>query len=208
MTGSKLAATAANAACRKELETLGFRKRAGSIFTCDLDSDTIGWIGLNSAGNRPDGPYEINPVVGVRHQELERIVAELSHQKPHAYQPPTISTPIGYIMPEQSYRAWYFSDAASAPDVAASMAEAIRTHGLPYMRDSVTLDALIEQMRANRGHQLEMRLPVAYQLRGEPDAARALVEEELTKLGDRSDAAAENFRGFAALFVRQYGQAI
>lgn len=83
--------------CAPLLAELGFKKRAGDVFTVDLDEDVLGWLGLNRATeHRPAGEVEINPVVGVRHQVVERIVAECRGEKFHAYQPPTVSTPLGY----------------------------------------------------------------------------------------------------------------
>ena len=74
------------------LAELNFRKRAGQIFTAEITDDVLGWLGLNRATRHcPAGEVEINPVVGVRHQGVERIVAECRGEKFHAYQPPTRS---------------------------------------------------------------------------------------------------------------------
>src|SRR5690242_10447195 len=91
------------------LGAYGFRKRAGQVLTAELAPDVLGWIGLNRATkHRAPGEVEINPVVGVRHQAVERLVAELLGIKFHAYVPPTVCTPLGYLLPEARFRSWLF----------------------------------------------------------------------------------------------------
>jgi len=51
---------------RQPLAELGFRKRAGGVFTSDLGDDVLGWLGLNTASEHVKG-VEVAPVVGVRH---------------------------------------------------------------------------------------------------------------------------------------------
>jgi hypothetical protein len=94
---------------------LGFKKRAGEIFTMGLSHDVIGWLGLNRATrHRQRGEVEIYPIVGVRHQEVERLVSELRGDRFHSYVPCTLSTPVGYLLPQQAYAAWVFGPDAPA----------------------------------------------------------------------------------------------
>ena len=86
------------AACRV-LFSVGFKKRSGGeIFTTEVAAGILGWLGLNRGlvGSN-DAVIEINPVVGIRHQEIERIVAELKGVKFHGYAPPTVSVHLGYV---------------------------------------------------------------------------------------------------------------
>jgi hypothetical protein len=60
------------------LTQLGFRKRAGEIFTIDIAEDVLGWLGFNTATEHyRAGEFEVNPVVGIRHQRVERLVNDL-----------------------------------------------------------------------------------------------------------------------------------
>ena len=100
------------------LALLGFRKRAGELFTCVLADDVLGWPGFKR-GHRA-GVVEINPVLGVRHQIVERQVAEAVGEKFHQYIPPTISTPLGYLM-VRHYKAWLLASIDDAQGVAAAI---------------------------------------------------------------------------------------
>ncbi|MGZ4184450.1 MAG: hypothetical protein ACXVEW_01870 [Solirubrobacteraceae bacterium] len=63
---SKTGQQAAVELLRGPLGGLGFRKRAGAIFTIELDDPVIGWLGLNAATeHQPAGQASVNPVVGV-----------------------------------------------------------------------------------------------------------------------------------------------
>ena len=184
------------------LTGLGFRKRAGNVFTLDLAPNVLGWLGLNQATkHRAAGEVEINPVIGVRFQNVERLVAECRGEKFHAYQPPTISSPLGYLMPQKEYKAWVFTP-ESSEEMATDMAHAITAHGVAFMRTVVDLAELRRLLRDGFGfdHQLVYRRPAAALVAGEPEQARALVDESLAALGARTDLAAAEFRRFATSF--------
>jgi hypothetical protein len=182
------------------LVQLGFLKRAGDVFTLELGGDVVGWLGLNRASrHRPAGEVEINPVVGVRHQAVERVVADLRGEKFHGYIPPTVSTSLGYLMAEHRYRAWVFRVQDRA-DQGAEMVEAVATYAVPFMRRMTDLSALCEELDRGVGyeHQLVYRRPVAWMLLGNAERAHQVLEESAAKLSVRSDPAAEEFRRFHA----------
>ncbi len=188
------------------LINLGFRKRAGEVFTTEAAKDVLGWLGLNRATqHRPAGEVEINPVVGVRHQGVERLVAEFRGDKFHAYLPPTISSPLGHLLPEARYRAWIFSP-SNADVVAADMVGAVATYGLPFIHAMSDLNALCQALDNRMGfeHQLAYRRPVAWLLAGDSVRARKMVDESVASLHSRSDLAAADFRRFAEALSRRF----
>jgi hypothetical protein len=181
------------------LAKIGFKKRAGDVFTLDLVPGVLGWLGLNRATqHRASGEVEINPVVGVRFQEVERLVAECRGEKFHAYQPATISSPLGYLMPEKKYKGWVFAPGRSE-EVANDMANAIVTHGVAFMRSVVSLAELRRRLQDSLGfeHQLAYRRPAAALVAGDLEQARALLDDALAATGARTDLAATDFRKFA-----------
>lgn len=185
---------------------MGFQKRAGSVFTREVAGDVLGWLGLNRASrHRPAGEFEVNPVVGVRHQGVERVVAELRAERYHEYQPPTASTPLGYLMPGARYRAWAVrvdEPESSVQDLVA----AVREYALPFMEAGSTLTALCGLMDDGLGfgHQLVYRRPVAWVLAGDRDRAAGLVAAAEADVGDRDDAAAVDLRSFLAAFRSRF----
>lgn len=190
-------------ALRGPFERLCFRKRAGSIFTTELSDGVLGWIGLNRATRyRQRGEVEINPVVGIRNQAVERMVAEFHGEKFHPYLPPTVSTPIGYVMPEQRYIAWVFGQGNNS-EQARDLVAAVEDHGLPFMRSLIDLPAVCDALKRRLGHDLEYRLPVVLSLVGEDKEAHTAVDRAVEDLGGRRDPAEKRMRQFASAFRRR-----
>lgn len=194
---------------REDLASLGFRKRKSQIYTLDLDFDVIGWLGLNHASeHQAKGVVEVNPVVGIRHQGVERMVADLQGNAFHPYLPPTISQPLGYLMPAERYVAWTLDTGSDrmAKGVR-EMVDAIREHGLSFMRANSDLRGICSLIERRLGfdHQLVYRRPVAWFLAGNVDRAHAALQESIEALGDRRDPAAEQLRQFAPALESRLG---
>lgn len=186
-------------AVKGPLGDLGFTKRSGEVFTCVLETDVLGWIGLNRAYRRAEDSLEVNPVVGVRHQAVERVVAELRRERFHAYLPPTVSTPLSQLTQAGRYSPWLFSRGPQIFDLAARLAAAVAEHGLPFMRSASNLEQLYELIKRGQGfaHQLAYRRPVVSLMMGDRVEAERSLEEALADVGDRNDLAALEFRSFA-----------
>ncbi len=187
------------------LGDLGFRKRSGEVFTRALEADVLGWVGLNRAYRRGEDRLEVNPVVGVRHQGVERVVAELRDRPFHAYQPPTVSMPLTYLTPAARYEPWLFDRGPAIPEVASALVRAVAEHGVPFMQAATTLDQLRELTERGQGfaHQLVYRRPVVAMLIGDRAEARRSLEDALAELGDRGDVAAVEYRLFTERLLQR-----
>lgn len=187
-------------ALREPLEEAGFRKRSGGIFTIVLADGVLGWLGLNYASrHRRPGQVGIGPVIGVRHQAVERLVAEMRRERFHDYQPPTVSTRIGYIMPERRDIVWEFGgqyETQASPELMAAMMD----HGMPFMQSLIPLPAALEAIRRGLCHFPEYRLPAILKIMGLRSEAHAAISRAVDELGERRDAAAQELRNFAATF--------
>ena len=183
---------------------LGYRKRSGEIFTLDLTADAIGWLGLNKAVRRREGVVEINPVVGVRHQVAERLLADIQREKFHPYTPPTISVHLGYLAPENKYTPWLFDENHEPSVGVAKLAESVAVHGIPFMRANAGLEKLVQTLESSKfgvPEQTNYRLPIVYHLVGKDDLAEDFVERQLGKLEGRNDLAARAYREFSDCFL-------
>jgi hypothetical protein len=185
-----------------KLVATGFaRRQVNGIFTLDVSPEVIGWLGLNTATKHLAGSLEVNPVVGVRHQGVERRVAELRNERFHRFLPPTVSGSLGYLMPERSYVGWHF-EKGSVVESAANLASAVERFALPEMRSTIDLMTLRRKIEEGWGyeHQLVYRLPVVCWMQGDVQGAVEAMERAVTELGDRTDDAADEFRAFADRF--------
>ena len=185
---------------RSALAALGFRKRAGDIYTLELeDPDVIGVIGFNRASRSlPAGVFRINPIVGVRHEPIERTVAELQRTKFHQYTPSTVNTPIGYVMPDNRYMTWTFGVEVES-DSGLSLVDAVEQYAIAFFAASQDLRSLCALLEEGVGydHQIVYRHPIARMLLGDSERADELVQNELSRIQGHQYEAAVNFRAFA-----------
>jgi hypothetical protein len=182
------------------LADLGFRKRAGHWFTIELCDGVLGCVGLNKASrSRSRGETLLNPVVGVRHQSVERVVADLCLETFHENWPATVSRPLRYLVPESARRDWVVDGSPADAAVIDDLANAVQTWGASFMRSSETLAGLVAALRSGSGSaaQTALRLPVALWLTGDAEGAMQTVACEVASLGPRSDDVAVQLRGFA-----------
>jgi hypothetical protein len=204
VSGSKDLNKAVLTLVQEQLATLGFRKRKQQILSLPVSEDVVGFIGLNIAtGGRGPGVLEINPVVGVRNQRVERLVAELVGEPFNELNPFSVGANVGYLSPESKYKPFIFTDAAAIQGPAGQLVGAVRMYGLPFINANAPLPAILETMRT-RGFAIDYvaayRIPVALHLLGKRAEADAFVSDELAKLGARTDPAAQRFRAFAGRF--------
>lgn len=183
-----------------ELRPLGFLK-SKSIYLCPLGEDASGWLGLNAATHRSDGRIGINPVVGVRHERIENMIEGLLGEK-ESRLAPTISTPLGYLMPEGQYLEWLFEpppfDNASECE---KIVKAVETYGVPFMKSNAALEDIIrdlEQLRFASRDTALYRSPIAYLLAGKTELAVAHVKKQLEEVEERNDLAAQQYKIFAS----------
>jgi len=183
-----------------ELSKTGWKKRRPGILTLDTHDESIGWLGLNTAHYR-GGILKINPVIGVRHQRLEQLVAEFSGMKPHQYIPPSVSTNAGYLMPEKKYRVWSFQEGGNCEASVAEMAGAIEKFGRPFIQHNSHLvalhNALLSSKRGTPPDPRDYRIAVASLLLGRRTEAEEFLDVRLREIGNRSDPAAEWFKMFS-----------
>ena len=180
------------------LLAVGLGHRGPGLFTLELAPGYLGWLGLNRAWEHDGGgELRLRPVVGVRHQETERIAADCCGLKMHGFLPATICRPLG--------RVWDFSE-EHATDVARDMAAAIASEGLAFMHAHTTLAKLLEGIERGLGpldEALAVRRPIVLSLMHAPERARDVLDQELARLSGRTDRAAEFYRYFAAAFRKR-----
>jgi hypothetical protein len=185
--------------CQQQLNAIGLSLRRPQVFGVELQPGFTGWLGLNMATITATA-QEINPVVGVRAQEVERIVATLIETGDNLISPPTVAGNIGYIMPQGRYAGWVVDTAVDPITTIDAMVACVGEHGLPYMERHASLESIYEALTASRYEKSEQRayrIPVVCMLLGRFKRARRHVDEAVGVLGTREDAAAQLYRRFA-----------
>ncbi len=115
----------------------------------------------------------------------------------------TISTNIGYVMPQESYYRQLFRGAADVDVGIRELTDVVRAFGLPFMRRNCTLQALRESMEGHLGwpDNISYSLPVAYLLLGKTEVAHERIARRLYKLEKTPSPATDQYRQFASRFA-------
>ena len=87
---------------KQQCAAIGFEKRAQIYFTRDLTPDTIGVLAF--VFNQRMRIVSLS--VAVRHQPLERLLAELAGEDFHPYLSGTLTCPLGHVPPLNELT-WY-----------------------------------------------------------------------------------------------------
>jgi hypothetical protein len=177
----------------------GFHSGVHGILLRPIRPGFAMFLGLNTATHRGDGMVGINPVVGLRDDAVQNLLTELTG---HRWIGPTLSIPLGYLMPERRYIEWEFGTADSA--VAMALRDSIRTFGYPAVQSLANHEAVIEMLKEMKEKRQKFttlyrpyQLPVAYLLRGRKDLAIQELHCELDNIRERMDTAAMEYRLFA-----------
>lgn len=189
----------------QELERVGWvkRKTGGNIYSTELSVELYGSLGLNNVVHGRQGFVEVNPLIGVGHHELEKIFTQLLDTKWTPYTGTALITNIGYLMPENSYKAWFYKAESDWRELAREMAGAIQEYGRPFLVSNSSLSALCQTMQTtNLGnpHLLECRIPIALLLLGRSMEAERFLEAQLGRIEGQSNPAATMYRSFATRF--------
>ncbi len=202
MGASKELIAAVEGKANQHLADLGFTRRR-NVHTKEVAPEVLGWIGLNRAVRRGDDQLLVNPVIGVRHQGLEREVARLVGERFHPYQPPSISAPLSQLAGTGDY---LFKEGRrnKLDRQVERMIDTVAAHAIPFLKSHASLEGLISAMRSGRfgiPDEVVYRLPVALALDARDGEAAEQLRASLAELGHRDDPAARRLRVFAEAFM-------
>jgi hypothetical protein len=192
---------------RPRLEFHGLRKRAGWTFTIALSEECLGFCGLNETWDGYHQELSVLPILGVRHQTVERVCAELAGRDFHPYVGITIRTSFSELLSPRRFRDWKFVAGEDHAPGAAELAALVGDVGLPWMREHATLEAVLSEMRRGNvgGFNDDRRLPVALAVAGHHAEALEEMEQRVRAYDGDSQPYAEELRAFAVAFRSKFG---
>jgi hypothetical protein len=85
------------------LTSKGMEEKKSGIYIGTISVDTLSWLGLNEAIKDGGECIKVNPALGIRHQGIARLVADLRGKKLDLYSPPTVGVSLGYLTPKRSF---------------------------------------------------------------------------------------------------------
>lgn len=189
-------------ATRAVMTEAGWRKRSGDVYSVALGDGFHATLGLNRSSTRH--PLAVNPVVGVRYEPLERLMAELLGADSRSFVA-TLAKPIGYLMPERRFLQVQIAACDDAHGAAEQIRDLAQRFGLPFAHGLANIQSLMVALEGREylpnPERARLLLPALHYLRGDPGAAQAAVSSglrELEKYGqDPSVAVVAEFERFA-----------
>lgn len=187
-------------------EELGFLKKKTGIFVKTVSADVLGTIGLNIATGRGSGIIEINPVIGIRNQCIERLLAEILGEPFDELIPATLAGNVGYLSHENTYRPYIFTNKESIDAIVNEMRDAVKDFGLPFMQKASNLSDLVELMRTVRfgiPFVIEYRIPVGLLLLGKKIEAKEIIDKKMSEITSKHDPASLRYKKFSAQLLKR-----
>jgi len=170
-------------AVKAEATARGWRKRT-HVYTLPLDHDFDAWLGLNSATKYH--PLKINPVVGLRFAPVQQLLAELLG--PVFRMQPTLSRPVGHLMPSNMFLQVTIDSVTRAPTAASEVCDLVDEYGLPFARRHASVTQLLEAIRRREyvisSDWQRILLPAVEYVTGDHTNARTQVMEGIEHHGD------------------------
>ncbi|MFJ1751414.1 hypothetical protein [Kitasatospora sp. NPDC088134] len=173
-------------AARDRMIGAGWRKRTGDIYTQNLGNGFHAWAGLNRASKHH--PLEINPVVGLRYDPLERLLADITGAVSRTTA--TISRPVGYLTPDNAFLQLRVAEPGDAERAADELHELVQTYGLPFARQHASPDRLLTALQTGGNvpnpDRTGLLLPALHFLRGDTDETRSCLAQGLVHYGQNT----------------------
>ncbi|MER7785655.1 hypothetical protein ABTZ92_26040 [Streptomyces albidoflavus] len=178
--------TAFSTDTRARMTSAGWHKRTGDIYTHDLGDGFHAWVGLNRVSKHH--PLKINPVVGLRYDPLERLLADIAGAA--SLTSATIARPVGHLTPGNSLLQLRVAEPGDAERATDELCELVQAYGLPFARQHASTDALLTALRAGGNvpnpDRTRILLPALHFLRGDTNEARSDLAHGLAHYGQNT----------------------
>ncbi|MFF4306864.1 hypothetical protein [Streptomyces sp. NPDC001601] len=130
----------------------------------------------------------VNPVVGLRYDPLERLLADITGAlSPTAA---TIARSVGYLTPGNSFLQLQVAEPGGAERAADELHELVQSYGLPFARQHANTDALLTALRAGGNvpnpDRTRLLIPALHFLRGDTNETRSGLAQGLAHYGQNT----------------------
>lgn len=195
------------AACVNALKQIEFKaiKPSGS-YQQEWTDGAFATIGLNLRTSDLPVQFDVNPVIGVRHVEFDRVMHELSSDLPPDPLP-SIRGPLGYLMPERKFHSWIFREGDNLDVTAQGMVDAVTEYGNPFFDKYSNWSNFVSDVDSTNDIMLNIKaqiIPVAWALSGDVAKAWKFVSAELGRISHGQDPYSVAYRNFSDNFQQKF----
>lgn len=173
---------------RSLLEENGYSYEEPGIFSKTFDGECEIWLGL--ATTVKSNEIAVDPVLGIRNKPAQQMIYKMLELCEFRYNPPTVSSSIGFLLPDSKWKEWYFDlndDQIAYRDLVSLMTDIEFSFFVPRLSLAGIEDLLADYKFVSSRHDRFERLPVIRYLNGDTAGALRALGEFVDLLKDKSD---------------------
>src|SRR2546421_9646472 len=194
-------------ALSRKMPGAGFKGK-GLIFRSAPIDGVARRVAFGEATHQSDGLLRIEPSVGIIHEPLEEILADLTGNSSNLWGAVTLLTNIGYLEDAGHFRSF----AIASPEVVEKVCgEAVGLSvelGEKFWRQYGSLEAILRgfQRRPPLGptSSTDLRFPIALVLAGQTERSCEIVARRRNEVGEAVGPWFDSFRRFTGRFLNRY----
>lgn len=119
---------------KQSLLKSGLKKKKQTVFYKELNEKILGTVSFGISNYGRSDIFCLNPVIGVMSKDVESLMEKTTGLNTLKDFMPTISTPLGYLLPEKSYKEWEFKKGKDNASIVIDMIGKITTNGFSFFK--------------------------------------------------------------------------
>jgi hypothetical protein len=186
----------------EEFGALGFKKRNKDKYAMTLGKPGIFGTVFIASHSRA-GVFSVYVVVGIRDKEIEEEMQRCMGHGPRSTFLSSISTPLGYLTPENSFKEYQLDDEDKVFEYIDSISGQIKKYAMPFFNEYGSREKICECFNLKKyagGDSLCYRVPIALKLIGQEETAKSYVRDYLAALHAEGSWVFDQYQQFSDRF--------
>ncbi len=129
-----------------ELLKIGLKKKNRIDYYKELNEKILGTVGFGISTYGRKDLICLNPVIGILYKDIGHLMEKTIGFNSFKYFLPTISTPLGYLLPERYYKEWEFEEGKDNTSIITDMVNQISSKGFSFFEGKASLKELIQEV--------------------------------------------------------------
>jgi hypothetical protein len=192
----------------EHIKKMGFKKKKFMYYK-QIKHNVFVTLYFSFLTKYSDGNIEVDVTVGVLNKTIEELKYKLTGLNNLDLMLPTISTQIGYLMPEKNYKKWNFIENMDNTIVLNDLFNSIQTYGYPYFEQYLDIKQIFDLIEKGGtgvlNHNRDRCLPILYYLKGEKQKGIEFIE---TAIERQNTPVSDEERAFLQKLAGKDGQVI
>ncbi len=160
----------------------GFKKKFQETFYKELNPEIFGTVSFGVSHYGRNDLISLNPVIGILVKDVETLMGKTTNSDTLKYFIPTLSTPLGYLLPESSYQEWRIEKGMENSSVIMEMTSKTVANGEAFYSERDSLHAVLKEVEACRfilDSARLYKLPLLYYCNDEKDKGLEFLNQNI-----------------------------